>query len=170
MKKFLIVILAIFLANLGCKKIDDGNRLCACSPVEEPALVLVIKNSEGVDLLNPINSGYFSNNQVQLYQRNENGSLKQITFYIRPPFSYGNEKFNYYSLGSSEIIRLTNSINQDSYLKLGNNKPIKINIERAENSFSLGKLLINGVEKGAETSAVSNYVRNIYYIELPHVY
>ncbi len=167
MKKFLIVVLAVFLANLGCKKMDPGNRLCACSPVEEPTLVLVIKNSEGTDMLNPVNSGHFNNNQVQLYQQNENGSLKQITFYIRPPFSYGNEKFNYYHLGSSEIIRLSNSINQDFYLKLGNNEPIKINIEKVENNFSLDKLLVNGQEKNAETGTVSNYIRNIYYIELP---
>jgi len=168
MKKFIAVLFVVFVANFGCKKMDEGNRLCACSPIQEPTLVLVLKNAENMDVLNPNTNGYFATNNIQLYYQEEGETQKQLNFYIRPSFSYGNEKFDYYQLYSSEIIRKATTANQNFYLKMGNNEPIKLNVEFDGNQkYLVSKLLVNGTEADAEKGGVVNYVRNIFYIKLP---
>ena len=49
MKKILIVFVALFIINFGCKKIDENNGggICACSPTKYPDLTLVVKNAAG---------------------------------------------------------------------------------------------------------------------------
>jgi len=166
MKKFLFVVFIVFLANLGCKKLDEGDRLCACSPITEPTVVLVVKNGAGADMLNPTTAGYFANNNIQLYYL-EGGTQKKLNFYVRPSFSYGNEKFNYYQLHSSEMIRQSVTANKDLYLKLGNNEPLKINLELiADKKYQVAKLLVDGKEANAEQGNVTSYVQNIFYINL----
>lgn len=168
MKKFITVLFVVFVVNFGCKKMDKANRACACSPVEESTLVLVLKNTENMDVLNPNTNGYFPNNNIQLYYQEEGGTQKKLNFYVLPSFSYGNKKFNYYQLRSSEIIRKAITANQNFYLKLGNNEPIKLNVELDGSSrYIVTKLLANGIEADAEKGEVLDYVPNIFYIKLP---
>lgn len=167
MKKFLAILVVVFLANLGCKKLDENDRLCACSPIVEPTVILVVKNAAGADMLNPATNGYFANTAIQLYYQEANGSLKQLYFYVRPPFSYGNEKFNYFQLHSTEIIKNIVATNRSIYLKLGNNNPMKLDFEfKADQKYQLSKLLVDEKVAPAETGTVTGYVQNIFYINL----
>lgn len=166
MKKFLFVVFIVFLANLGCKKLDEGDRLCACSPVTEPTVVLVVKNAAGTDMLNPATAGYFANNNIQLYYL-DGSTQKKLNFYVRPSFSYGNDKFNYYQLHSSEMIRQSLTANKDLYLKLGSNEPLKLRLELVTDTrYQVAKLLVDGKEATAEKGNVTSYVQNIFYINL----
>ena len=167
MKKFLLALVIVFLANLGCKKLDksDGG-LCACSPVYEPTLVLVVKNAAGADMLNPATTGHFENNNIQLYYV-EGGTQKKLNFYVRIPFSYGNDKFNYYQLHSSDIIRQSATNNKEIYLKLGSNEPMKVSLELATDpKFEIKKLLLGNKEATAEQGSVKSYVQNMFYFNL----
>lgn len=165
MKKIILAFLVVFVANLGCKKLDEGDRLCGCSPVTEPPLTLVIKGANGVDILNPASANAFSSNDIKLYYL-ETNVQKQLTFYIRPNFTVDNNKFDYYQLNSSDIVRLATSSTKDFYLKLGQREPLKINIEKIKDSFKFTKLTVDGVEKLPETGAVSKYLPNIYYLDV----
>lgn len=165
MKKIILAFLVIFVANLGCKKLDDGDKPCACSPVMEPPLTLIIKGANDVDMLNPNSANAFSSNDIKLYYLDTNGTQRQLTFYIKPNFTVDNNKFDFYQLHSSEIVRLATSLTKDFYLKLGQNEPFKINIEKNKDSFKLAKLTVNGVEKLPETGAISKYIPNIYYLD-----
>jgi len=167
MKKFLLALFIVFLANLGCKKLDksDGG-VCACSPAYEPTLVLVVKNAAGADMLNPATPGHFENNNIQLYSV-EGGIQKKLNFYVRTPFSYGNDKFNFYQLHSSEIIRQFATNNKEVYLKLGNNASMKVSLELiTDTKFEITKLLIDNKEATAEQGNVKAYVQNLFYLNL----
>ncbi|WP_199118507.1 hypothetical protein [Pedobacter sp. ASV28] len=166
MRKFLIVLFVVFMANFGCKKVAETERLCACSPTVYPQLFLVVKSPNGADLLNPAVSGSFTSSQIKLYQKESNGSLKQIGFGIRPSFSYGNEKFDYYQLISAELMALAKSIDQSFYLKVGDHAPLEINLAIDHTDYKIEKLLVNKVELPVETGPVSAYLKNIYYIVL----
>lgn len=167
MKKFLAVLAIVFLANLGCKKLDVNDGLCACSPVTEPTVVLVVKNAAGADMLNPATNGYFTNSNIQLYYQESGGLLKQLNFYVRPSFSYGSDKFNYYQLHTTDILKNVVANNRSFYLKLGNNNPLKLDFElKATEKYKVIKLLVNDVEAQAETGAVAAYVPNIFYVNL----
>ncbi|RZL40836.1 MAG: hypothetical protein EOO93_30675 [Pedobacter sp.] len=166
MKKFLAVLIIVFLANLGCKKLDDNDKVCACSPISEPTVVLVVKNATSADMLNPTTTGYFANNNIQLYYL-EGGSQKKLNFYVRPTFSYGSDKFNYYQLHSSDIIRQSLTDNKELYLKLGSNEPMKLALELGvDKKYQVAKLLVDNKEAVAEKGNVSSYVPNIFYITL----
>ncbi|SOD19000.1 hypothetical protein [Pedobacter xixiisoli] len=166
MKKFLAVLVIVFLANLGCKKLDDKQGVCACSPIYEPTVVLVVKNAAGTDMLNPATAGYFANNNIQLYYL-EGSTQKKLNFYVRPSFSYGNEKFNYYQLNSSDIIRQSSTSNKDIYFKLGEDEPMKLNLELvADKKYQVAKLLVDGKEAVAEKGNVTSYLQNIFYVSL----
>lgn len=167
MKKILIVLMVIFIANLGCKKANVGGEgLCACSVLSGPPLVLVIKDSADVDLLNPKTTGYLDKNQIQLYSKDANNEIKQITFEIRPPFSYSNnQKLDYYQLTSYQLPTLSKSIDNTFYLKLGENKLFEINMKVNKNMVE--KLLIDKAEAPKETQAGSNlYLEGIYRLKI----
>ena len=167
MKKFLAVLAIVFLANLGCKKLDDNDGLCACSPVTEPTVALVVKNAAGADMLNPATQGYFTNANIQLYYQENGGALKQLNFYVRPSFSYGSDKFNHYQLHTTEIIKHIAVNNHSFYLKLGSNNPLKLDFELKTNEkYKVIKLLVDNMEAPAETGTVAAYVPNIFYINL----
>lgn len=166
MKKFLLVLFVVFLANLGCKKLDKTDGLCACSPTYEPTLVLVIKNAAGADVLNPATTGHFTNSNIQLYYL-ERSTQKKLNFYVRTPFTYGNDKFNFYQLHSSDIFKQFATGNKDTYLKLGDNQPMKVKLEiAADTKYQVVKLLVDDKEAAAEQGAVKSYVQNMFYINL----
>ncbi len=168
MKKILIAFIALFVINLGCKKMSDVDRLCACSPISNASyLSLVIKNNNGEDLLSATTAGAFTKEKIQLYRKDTNGAIKQIDFGIRPPFSYGtNQLFNYNQLISLEIGVLAKSISDTFYLKLGDDKLYELNLKF--NNSKLEKLLIDQQEAPLEINGTtnSNYVNTIYAMKI----
>jgi hypothetical protein len=112
-------------------------------------------------------AGSFAQSQIQLYAKDAIGNIKQINFYIRSPFSYGNDKFNYNQLMSDEIATLAKSIDNTFYLKLGNQNPYEINLQVNSNFRKVEKVLIDKKEAPAETGKVAtDYGMNIYYLNL----
>jgi hypothetical protein len=167
MKKFLIVIVVMFITNLGCKKITDSGGLCACSPISAVYLSLVIKNTAAEDLLSNKTVGAFTSNQIQLYYKESNGAIKQISFTVRQPFSYGTDQFKYFQLFSQEIAALPNGAGTIVYLKLGDNAPYELKLQYNTYKNKVEKLLINDKEAPIETGKVSGYLDgNIFYLTL----
>eukprot|EP01012_Entosiphon_sulcatum_P011886 TRINITY_DN17386_c0_g1_i1.p1 TRINITY_DN17386_c0_g1~~TRINITY_DN17386_c0_g1_i1.p1 ORF type:complete len:169 (-),score=15.98 TRINITY_DN17386_c0_g1_i1:413-919(-) len=156
MKKILIVLMVIFIANLGCKKANIGGvDLCACTVAGGSVLGLVIKNSTDIDLLNPATTGYFAKNQIQFYSKDANNVIKQISFDIRPPFTYANNlKLDYYQLISLEAFSLAKSIDNSFYLKLGDGKPYELNLK--VNNNLIEKLFIDKTEAPREIQPSNN--------------
>jgi len=170
MKKFLIVFFVVFAANLGCKKLDEGDRLCGCSPVVEPPITLVIKGTNGIDMLNPATNGYFAVNNIKMYYQS-GGTEKQVSFGLSQPFSYGagsTLKFEYYQLLSTELLTLASSTNPPNlYLKLGNGEPLQLKVTMASGQkYKVEKLLVNNVEAAAAESPLKDMRPNIFYINL----
>jgi len=169
MKKTLIVLAVLFITSLSCKKIiDPGGGLCACSPVQEGFLTVVLKNNAGADLLNPATAGYLSKEKIQLYIKNVSGGMRPINFEIRQPFSYDNEKFEFYQLFSAEIFSLATSADTDFYLKLGESKEYVVNLKKMGNK-KVEKLLIDKVEVPFEKSTPTPYdfVNSIFSFKQP---
>ncbi len=167
MKKILIVLMVIFIANLGCKKANiGGGGLCACSILSGPSLGLVIKNNNDIDLLNPKNTGYFDKNQIQLYSKDANNVIKQLNFDIRQPFTYTNSlKLDYYQLVSWEIPLLSKSIENTFYLKLGDSKLYELNLK--VNSTNVEKLLIDKTEATKEFQTGNDpYINSIFRLKI----
>lgn len=166
MKKFILAFLVVFVANLGCKKLDDGDKPCACSPVSEPPLTLIIKGTNGIDMLNPTTTGYFTAANIKLYYQNA-GAEKQIIFRVGQPFIYGNgaaEKFEFYQLQSSELLRLAASANiPEFYLKLGNGTPLLLKVTVQAGTAKVSALTVNNVAAIAETGDVKKLNPNIFY-------
>jgi len=166
MKKFLIALAVIIIANFGCKKEDiGGGGLCACSVVPNPHLNLVIKSATGIDLLNPETTGYFSASQIQFYYLGQNGNSVPVKFFVRQPFSYGNNKFLYYQIFSEEIATLAKNKTQSFYLKLGTQAPHELNLEINYTTRRVEKLSINKVDSPVD-NALLNYV-DIFYLTTP---
>lgn len=161
MKKFLFVCAVLFIGSVGCKKMNiDGNGLCACSPISQPELTLVIKNAAGDDLLNDKTSGAYTKEKIELYTKDEAGKVIPISFSIRQPFNYGDEKFNFYQLNSG--IGFIQKKSSTVYLKLGDSKVYELNIELNEGSYLLNKLLIDQKEAQKDLGTVLKY-KSIFY-------
>jgi hypothetical protein len=168
MKKFLIALTLIIVANLGCKKEEIGERgPCACSPINYPYLSLVVKNAIGEDLLNSKTSGSFSTSQIKLYLVEANGATKSIDFGIRSPFSYGSNQFTFYQLYSEQIVALTaSSTTGVFYLKFADLPPYKLSLKIGTTIPKVEKLLINDKEAIVEAGPLQNYIgANIFYLE-----
>jgi len=166
MRKTLFILALLFIVNLSCKKtLDPGGGVCACSVVA-PTLSLVVKNNSGLDLLNVENIGAFTKSDILLYVKETNGSTKQLSFQIRPPFSFGNIQFAYYQLFSSDIIQYARTVENSIYLKLGNTPEIELNI-RINNSRT-EKLFANKKEVPFEIPAANSYEygNNIFSIKI----
>ena len=165
MKKFSLILLIIFIANLGCKKIGGGG-LCACSPISGPAFALVIKGNSGVDLLNPATAGYLDKNQIQIYSKDANNAIKQISFNINSPFTFtADSKVTYYQLTSWELPILSKTIDNTFYLKLGNDKLYELNLKIDKNSVE--KLLIDKKEAPKEyPNSTTKPISEIFNLQL----
>lgn len=166
MKKIIIAFVVIFVANLGCKKVSNTDGLCACSPISYPGISLVIKNAANLDLLNPANKEAYALSQIKLFQKDDKGGEKQVNFFLRPTFSYGSEKFNYYQLYSEEMIALARTKQPIFYLKLGDGTPYELNLELKEGMPDAGKLLIDKKEAPKETGELAKYNASIFYLNL----
>jgi len=167
MKKFLIAFVMLFIANLGCKKIID-HPLCACSPVTYPGFSLAVKNANGDDLLNPKTANSFTKDQVQLFQKDANGTTKQVSFYIRPPFDHTDIKFTYHQIISDEIVSLSTGTNTNKtfYLKLGSGATYELNLELNSTSRKVEKVLIDKKEAPIATDTGIDKIINIFYLTI----
>jgi len=163
MKKFLFVCLVIFIAGVGCKKTNiDGGGLCGCSPIQTPELMLVIKNGTGTDLLNDKNVGAYTKNDIQLYKKDASGNPVQFSFSIRPPFSYGNEKFDFNTLYTQGVSAIKQS-GESIYLKLGSEPAYELKVQFNATQPKIDKLLINNTEAQKGNGTIANYV-DVFYL------
>jgi len=167
MKKFIIAFVVVFVANLGCKKIID-QPLCACSPITYPGFSLAVKNANGDDLLNPTTANSFTKEQIQLFQKDANGTIKQISFYIRPPFDNTDIKFKYHQIISDEIVSLSagTNANKTFYLKLGTGATYELNLELNSGSRKVEKVLIDKKEAPLATDTGIDKIINIFYLNV----
>jgi len=164
MKKILFVCMILFIASVACKKEDvGGGGLCACSPMQVPSLNLVIKNSAGADLLSDKTTGYYDKNKIQLTRKDAAGKTIAIDFNIRPPFSYGNEKFNYnYLYIPVSFLQAADNL---IYLKLGDGKTYELNIALNEGKYNLNTLMIDNKEAVKDNGNVAKYTTIFYLTE-----
>jgi hypothetical protein len=161
MKKFLIALVVLLVLNLSCKK-ERG--LCACSIPVNPTLNLVLKNSAGEDLLNSTTTSSYSKNDIQLFYKDASGVSRDISFSIRPSFTYENIKFDYNQLSSSEIVKLANLSTATFYLKLGNNPTYEIVLGLGQDKM-IDKIYINNQEANKEASINKYFLAgNIFYL------
>jgi hypothetical protein len=165
MKKFIIAFIVVFVTNLGCKKIIE-QPLCACSPVVSPYLSLVITSANNEDLLDSKTNGALTKDQIQLYYKEANGTIKQIDFGIRQPFSFGSEQYKYFQLFSQQIGLLAKSVDDSFYLKLGNDKLYELNLKINNNRVE--KLFIDKKEAPFEhsTTTTYSYVNSIFLLKI----
>lgn len=167
MKKFLFALILIFATGLACKKIDDQNPLCACSPVQLPTLTLVLKDANQLDLLNPNNQGALLAKDIKLSYTNANQVEKNLIFYLRAPFSYGNKMFNFYQLHSSDILKIAAENDKQLFtLQLGA-KQLKLKISLDEKlKYKVTQLSANDTAAPAETGELSAFVPNLFYLNV----
>lgn len=166
MKKILLVCVVLFITSVACKKENiGGGGLCACSPITGPELNLVIKNNAGDDLLSDKTVGYYSKDKIQLFRKDENGKVIPIDFAIRPPFSYGDEKFMYNSLFAAANIFLKKDNNNIIYLKLGEGKIYELKLSFNQQKYDVDKLLIDNKEAEKAQGNVVKYVTIFYLTE-----
>jgi hypothetical protein len=150
MKKFILVCAILFIANVGCKKMNmDGGRLCGCSPapVEVPVLNLAIRNSEGTDLLSSNIPGAYKKDNIQLYRKDDAGKITPIPFSIRQPFTDGEEKFSYNHLNTQALTYNTDTQSDRIFLKLGDEQPYELTLSfKTAGKIGVQKILINQKE------------------------
>lgn len=164
MKKFVLVCIVLFIANIGCKKSNiGGGGLCACSPIVGPQLLLVIKNTVGEDLLNDKTTGAYTKDKIALYRKDVEGKDIPVNFFIKPPFDYGNEKFSFNQLHADNIGFVQKTTDKTLYLKLGDSKIYQLNIELNQNSYSVEKVFINNKEAEKDKGNVAK-VTTIFYL------
>jgi len=159
MKKFILASLILFIAGVGCKRV---NPLCGCSPMQPPELMLAIKNAAGNDLLDNKTVDAFSQDKIKLFKKDANGNETQIAFYIRPPFAYGNDNFSYYSLYSIGF-PYSSSGQGTFYLKLGDAPAYELNAQLNSSKNRLEKLLIDSKEAEKDNGAIAKYT-TIFYL------
>lgn len=164
MKKFLFVIMLLFIANMGCKKMTDTDRLCACSPVSYPSLILVVKSASDIDLLDTKNAGSFTKEQIQFYYKDANGGNKAIPFHTRQPFSFDKEEFKYNQLIISEFFALVKTVDK-FYLKLGDQPALELKVQFNSTTGKFEKLLVDDKEALLETGTVAKYLNGgLFYL------
>ncbi|MGE6219704.1 hypothetical protein ACQKCH_07735 [Nubsella zeaxanthinifaciens] len=165
MKKFLFALTFIFAINLACKKIDDPNPICACSPVQLPTLTLVLKDANQLDLLNPNNQGAYLSKDIKLFYLDAAQAEKNVNFYLRTPFSYGSKMFNFYQLHSSDILKMAAENSTQVFTLQVGAKKFKLKITLDDKlKYKVNQLWVNDVSVPMETGEVSSFVPNMFYI------
>jgi hypothetical protein len=159
MKKFLIILMVIFIADVGCKKENiGGGGLCGCSPIVGPYLNLAIKNSAGADLLNSQTPTAYTKENIEVFRKDANGKAIPVNFSIMPEFGYGNEKFNFKTLHVYLDAVPLQSGDFIFYLKLGGTKVYTLDL-----NMSMQKLLIDSKEAERDKGTVAQFT-TIYYL------
>ncbi len=167
MKKIVIVLALMFVIGIGCKKnLDPGGGACACSPTVESYLSVSIKGTNNLDLLNVANAGAFSKDQIKLYYNDTQGTSQPIEFEIRKSLSYGQMEYAFNQLFSSRITLLARNMNNKFFLKLGDRKPLELQLKM--NGNKTDQLLVDQVEVPRETSTSNAdfYIQSIFSLKL----
>jgi len=157
MKKFITCFLFIFI-GLSCTK-ETAPILCGCSPIEVPSLSLVIKSANDADLLDPAVKGAYLRDGIKLFYKEGDGTEKQVEFFIRPPFGYGNDgaKFNFHQIRFN-LISKSQSPDGIYFPRLSAAaEPETLQIEMNNTTKQLDKVTINGVDNPVETSLPQAY-------------
>ncbi|WP_442588255.1 hypothetical protein ACSBL2_19635 [Pedobacter sp. AW31-3R] len=164
MKKFIFICAILFIAGVGCKKMNiDGGALCGCSPISNgPDFKLVIKNEAGEDLLNEKTTGAYTKDKITFFRKDESGKKVPINFAIRPSFSYGDEKFDDYQLYTNDVFHFLKKDNKVAYLKLGDGKEYELSLELEEGKYTVSKLFIDQIEAEKATGNITNYAQIFY--------
>jgi len=162
MKKFLLCFIALTF-GLSCTK--EQMTVCGCSPIDNH-VSLIVKNQENADLLDPAVSGSFDKNNIKIRYK-QGDILKDISFAIREPFSYGanaETKFPYYQLFSSELasLRISNTA-QEFYVYLGQNTVDTLSFDYNSAKGYADNVKVNHVLQTSEPSLPEAYGR-IYYL------
>lgn len=165
MKKIIVVCLVLFAINLGCKK-SFVEPLCACSPVQYPSFNLALKNAAGADLLDPATANSFSKDKIQLFQKDDAGTIKQISFQLRPPFEFDGTKFSYFQLVSAEILSLKLTTNVSFFLKLGDAEPLSLKVDLNAEKNKIEKLTVDNKEAQKELVGLNKFPAPIFYFTL----
>ena len=166
MKKFLIISTLLFIVSVGCKKENvGGGGLCACSPVRGPEVNLVIKNTNGGDLLNDNTTGSYTKDRIAVYRKDGNGNVIPMDFAIRPGFSYGNEKFNFNTLFLGNLTFLQKSPADVIYLKLGEKEAGELRLQLNQEKYEVEKVMIGNEEVVKDSGTVSRYAAVFYLIQ-----
>ncbi|WP_118195901.1 hypothetical protein [Albibacterium indicum] len=146
MKKIAIVSMIMFMAMMGCMKseiVEPG--ICACSPVEPPGISLVVQNEAGDDLLNEDRDEFYSKEEITVFGVDKNGKQVDMVFSIRPPFTYEDIKFEYYTVVLPHVYGLKNEFNNKMFIRFGDNDPYELKISFDEKQTA-NQLLINDKE------------------------
>ncbi|RFZ94048.1 hypothetical protein D0C36_00350 [Mucilaginibacter conchicola] len=162
MKKTLLILFVLFVVGVGCKKMNNGGELCACSPMRGPELYLSVKNATGTDLLNESNAGAYTKDQVQLYQKNTAGQTTALLFAVRPPFTYGDKKFESYSIYIP--VSFAGQANNTVYLKL-KEKEYTLKVQLTQNNAEVTALMIDEKPVVKDNTDLTNYLQMFYLTE-----
>ncbi|WP_374951363.1 hypothetical protein [Mucilaginibacter sp.] len=166
MKKILLVLVVLFIANIGCKKVSmNGGNTCACSPVQGPAMLLVIQDANGQDLLDPQTNGALAKDKIDVYRKDAAGKIIPLYFEIRPQFSYGEQKFKYYQLSLPELGFVQRGTPGTAYLKLGSAEPREVTIELSQTSNQVVKVTIDKKEAQRDADTIANYA-SVFYLKI----
>jgi hypothetical protein len=164
-KKFMIVCIILFIAGVGCKKANiDGGGLCGCSFAVSPDFHLVIKNQAGEDLLSETKTGAYTKSNIELFRKDDEGRSIPVNFSIRPPFSYGNEKFKYYQLYAMTLTFLQKTGTGVLYLKL-DKKIYELSLELNQGKYQVERMLIDKKAAEKELGTMANFASVFYLVE-----
>ncbi|WP_449437399.1 hypothetical protein [Pedobacter steynii] len=107
-------------------------------------------------------AGAYSKDDIKVFQKTADGKETPVKFSIRPPFSYGDEKFNFNSLLIG-LDFLANASGSKILLKLGDSKVYELSFVLNEGRYDINKLLIDSKEAEKGQGDVAKYAR-IYYV------
>lgn len=164
MKKFLIALAVVLTGAFACKKVVDNGGLCACSPITGPEMLLVVKSTANADLLNSQTAGAYTKEQIQLYRKDAQGAAIAMPFYLRQPFTYGNDTFTFNSL-YIPLSAFKGSPETPFYLKLGD-KEYKMTLQLKQDKFGVDKLFIDDKEAEKATGTLATYTSVFYLTEV----
>lgn len=153
----MIASLVLLIINISCKKLDQGQKLCGCSPVTAPEFRLVLKNSSGEDLLSDKVTGAYSRDKIAVFYKDGDGKEVKRPFSLHEPFSYGNQKFEMNTLGIHIISA------DPIYLRLGEGKVYKISFKVSETSSRLEDFMIDDTVAEMAAGEITKYL-SIYYL------
>lgn len=165
MKKFLIMSAILFIVNMSCVKMDpDNGGLCACSPVTVPELYLVVKNSEGQDLLSNKTEGFYLKSEIELFAKDEKKKVIPIGFEVKSPFIYGeaNANFDFSQLSIPVTAFWEKEASRIIYLKLGDSEPLELKVE-FKKGVGVDKMFVNNIEIEKDKGAVVKYMPIFYF-------
>lgn len=137
----------MFMAMMGCMKsetIEPG--LCACSPVELPGVNLVVQNEAGADLLDETAEQFYSKEDINIFGIDRDGKQIDMVFSIRPPFTYKDTKFEYYTIVLPHVYSLKKEFDNKIFIRLGEGDPYELTLIFDGDSGIVKELLIDDEE------------------------